>query len=590
MRETWELETIYAGGSASSAAAAAYGELQNQLQKLETSLPAFTDTDSEVWSQWLQDFQRAAERLEQLQSFYACCMAQDVNDTKAKQRSSQLQNEAARFEYIENALAGTLAAMDEACWEQLLSTAFAEVAFPLREKRQEQALKLDMAKERLITALSVDGYHGWSQLYDVVVGRIHIDVEVDKEHKHLSVGQAENLFASGDAALRRRVFSGWETSWAAEAEVCAQILNHMGGYRLALYEQRGWTSHLQEPLHLNRMKQDTLDAMWRAVRTTRQQLVPYMQEKARLMGLKQLSWADQDAPVAVQETTIPYDKACGFVGDQFRVFSPDMAAFAEQALSAAWVEAEDRGGKMPGGFCIGFPERGESRIFMTYGGTYSSLSTLAHELGHAYHSHLLLDLPPLRQRYAMNVAETASTFAELLVADAALQTANSDEERLSLLDQRLQQAVALLMNIDARFTFEDRFYQRRAAGPLTVEELNELMATAQQDSYLGQLSQYHPLFWASKLHFYLTDVPFYNFPYTFGYLFSAGLYSRFQKGNRDFAATYRGLLQDSGSMTVEELAAKHLGVELARPEFWQDACATVLQDADRFLASAPRKN
>ena len=586
MQQIWELDTIYPGGSQSPQAAEAHKELKQQLAELEGSMPNSEQSVETVWLAWLEAFQRVATRVEQLQSFYSCCMAQDVNDTIAKQRYSQLQNEAAHFEQIDTSLASTLAAMDANTWQHLVATAFADVAFPVLEKRQQQALKMDAAKEQLVTALATDGYHGWSQLYDVVVGRIHVDVEIDGERQRLSVGQAENLFASGDARVRQSVFNGWEQAWAQDADLGAEALNHIGGYRLALYKQRGWDRHLDEPLRLNRMSQLTLDAMWEGVRTSRQRLIPYMERKAELLHVERLSWADQDAPLNAEEAKISYDEACGFVAGQFQVFNPDMAAFAEQALAARWVEAEDRSGKMPGGFCIGFPEQGQSRIFMTYGGTYSSLSTLAHELGHAYHSHLLRNLPPLRQAYAMNVAETASTFAELLVSDAALKTAASPGQRLNLLDQRLQQAVALLMNIDARFTFEDRFYAARAQGPLTVDELNELMETAQKESYLNQLSQYHPLFWVSKLHFYLTDVPFYNFPYTFGYLFSAGLYSQFQHGDEDFAGTYEALLRDSGSMTVEDLAEKHLAVRLDRPEFWQQACQTVLQDVDLFIAAS----
>lgn len=160
---------------------------------------------------------------------------------------------------------------------------------------------------------------------------------------------------------------------------------------------------------------------------------------------------------------------------------------------------------------------------MTYSGTPGNVSTLAHELGHAYHARLVQELPPLAQEYAMNVAETASTFAEAIVSDALLSRADSDAEKLALLDERLTRAVAFCMNIRARFLFETRFYARRASGMLEAAELGELMTEAQREAFGDALGSWHPHFWASKLHFYLTDVPFYNFPYTFGYLFSTGL-------------------------------------------------------------------
>lgn len=255
---------------------------------------------------------------------------------------------------------------------------------------------------------------------------------------------------------------------------------------------------------------------------------------------------------------------------------------AETAFEHNWIEAEDRSGKRPGGFCTSFPISGLSRIFMTYSGTPGNVSTLAHELGHAYHGALVKELPALAQEYAMNVAETASTFAEAIVGDALLQRAQNDEEKLALLDDRLQRAVAFCMNIRARFLFETRFYDRRASGMLEAEELSELMVAAQKEAFGDALGSWHPHFWASKLHFYLTDVPFYNFPYTFGYLFSAGLVAVAERDGASFSKRYDELLRDTGVMTVEQLASHHLGVALDQSQFWKDAVARVVADVELF--------
>lgn len=183
----------------------------------------------------------------------------------------------------------------------------------------------------------------------------------------------------------------------------------------------------------------------------------------------------------------------------------------------------------------------------------------------------------------MNVAETASTFAEMIVADQALLRAPSNEEKLALLDDKLQRAIAFYMNIHARFIFECGLYERRGDSPLTVEALNELMVEAQKQAYMNQLADYHPHFWAAKLHFYLTDVPFYNFPYTFGYLFSSGIYKRALAQGESFKASYDALLQDTGRLTVEELASKHLGVDLTQTYFWEEAATLVADDVKQFL-------
>ncbi|MNM66978.1 hypothetical protein D3C81_784880 [compost metagenome] len=139
------------------------------------------------------------------------------------------------------------------------------------------------------------------------------------------------------------------------------------------------------------------------------------------------------------------------------------------------------------------------------------------------------------------------------------------------------------MNIHARFLFETRFYEKRQQGVLDAAELSELMEEAQREAFQEALGSYHPHFWASKLHFYITDVPFYNFPYTFGYMFSTGLYALAQREGQSFAAKYDALLRDTGRMTVEELAAKHLGVDLTKPDFWREAMAVNVADVDAFL-------
>src|SRR5699024_6353621 len=213
----------------------------------------------------------------------------------------------------------------------------------------------------------------------------------------------------------------------------------------------------------------------------------------------------------------------------------------------------------------------------------NEVSTLAHELGHAFHSHVMRDLPALNRRYAMNVAETASTFAEMIVSDATVQEAKEKAEKVNLLDDKVSRAATMFMNIHARYLFETRFYEERKKGYVIDERLNELMLDAQKEAYKDSLSTYHPTFWASKLHFYSTGVPFYNFPYTFGYLFSLGIYARSLEEGEGFEQKYIDLLRDTASMTTEELAEKHLSVDLTKPDFWQGGIDLIKQDIEEFL-------
>jgi oligoendopeptidase F len=139
------------------------------------------------------------------------------------------------------------------------------------------------------------------------------------------------------------------------------------------------------------------------------------------------------------------------------------------------------------------------------------------------------------------------------------------------------------MNIHARFLFETSFYEQRKSGMVSAEKLNDLMLQAQKEAYGDGLEEYHPLFWASKLHFFITGAPFYNFPYTFGYLFSLGIYSKALEEGKGYEEKYIALLKDTACMTVEELAKKHLNVDLTEREFWENAVKLCVKDVEDFL-------
>ena len=157
------------------------------------------------------------------------------------------------------------------------------------------------------------------------------------------------------------------------------------------------------------------------------------------------------------------------------------------------------------------------------------------------------------------------------------------EEKISLLNAKLENATAMFLNIHARFLFENAFYKERTEGIVSEQRLNELMINAQKEAYCDSLATYHPHFWCSKLHFFIDDVPFYNFPYTFGYLFSLGIYAEYLKNPDGFEEKYIALLRDTGSMMVEELAMKHLGADLTKTGFWEAGIRLMAKDAEEFI-------
>ena len=592
---TWDLDSLFEGGIDSTELSARLILLDDQIKDYarlvgkwdtERDTPDFLFLDSILALQEL-----VSNGFGQTISFVNAIQSADVNNKKAGTMLASLYSKSTDFENANVIFTKKLTSMSEASWNHLKEAQTTQrqgVMFILNETREQGKRLLSENEENIINQLSTDGFNAWSTHYDTLVSQISIPfTEKDGIEVHLSAGQAFNkMTGDADSNVRAELFEKWEQAWSEKAPLFADTLNHLDGFRLTANKLHGITNHLQIPLEYNRMKEETLNAMWGAISDNKQPFVDFLERKAKLFGKEKMEWQDQDAPIILgdfKEKRYTFDEAADFIVENFRNFSPKMADFAQMAFDKSWIEAEDRPGKRPGGYCTSLPENKESRIFMTYGESINEVSTLAHELGHAYHSHVMWDLPAMSQDYAMNVAETASTFAELIVADATLKQATTNEEKINLIDVKMQNAIAMFMNIHTRFIFENNLHEARKENVLTDEEITELMLAAQKESYCDSLGSYHPHFWASKLHFFIDDVPFYNFPYTFGYLFSLGIYAHAQKQGASFEDEYIALLQDTASMTTEELAKKHLGIDLTKPDFWQDGINIIKKDVEEFL-------
>lgn len=589
--DTWDLDSIFPGGTTSAA-------LNKKITSLNSSIEEYAD-DLREWyestehspatmKEILATHERIEKGIRQARTFIQMCHDAYMDDEHASVMMGKVMDLASEMQKLSTMFVKKLVAISDHDWQQLLAEDLTEVSFALNEKRDKGKRLLSEEEEKLLAELNKDGLAAWSKIYDTVVSTMTIPfTDKDGTTTEYSVGQAMNrMYADPDPDVREQLFTNWEQAWAKQAPIFGDILNHLAGYRMTVQRAHQYEHHLEEPLEYNRMSEETLNAMWSAVANNKQPFIEFLNRKAKLLKVDKLGWQDVDAPITVgngQSTTFTYDEACEFIIEHFSTFGEKLAKFTEHALTNRWVEAEDRPNKRPGGYCTSLPEDKESRIFMTFTGSQSDVSTLAHELGHAFHSHVMKDLPYLNQSYAMNVAETASTFAETIINHAVLDTAKTTEEKIALLNAKLEGATAMFLNIHARFLFEDAFYKERAEGIVSVNRLNELMEQAQKEAYADSLASYHPHFWCSKLHFFIDSVPFYNFPYTFGYLFSLGIYAAYLNNPDGFEEKYIALLQDTGSMTVEDLAKKHLDVDLTKEEFWTAGIDIMAKDVEEFI-------
>lgn len=588
----WDMDSVFKGGSDSV-------ELRNKIEEIKKGI----DTFSEAVKSWTPD--EDAPTYENLKSIFSLrekvgnslgeagtfsrgLLSADVNDKTAAVNATKLSTIASEMGNASTILVKKFVSIPDNQWEEILSIEpFSASAFPLNEQRDQGKELLSKEEETIINSLSNDGFKGWGNLYNSLVATIQVPIEEEGEINYYSAGQAANKMSAEENIERKHaILESWEETWADKAPLFADTLNHLAGFRLTNYKAHGTEDFMKRPLEYNRLQKETLDTMWETITKNKPKVVEYLNRKAQLLGVEKLAWSDVSADVTVgdyQPREFSYDDAAEFILDNFSSFSEKMAGLAKQAFEEGWIEAEDRPGKRPGGYCANLPESEQSRIFMTFSGTPGNVSTLAHEIGHAFHSAVMRDLPALNRRYAMNVAETASTFAEMVISDATVREAKSEAEKINLLDNKNARAAIMFMNIHARYIFETNFYNERKEGIVNDERLSELMVEAQKEAFQDSLSTYHPTFWASKLHFYNTGVPFYNFPYTFGFLFSLGIYARSLEEGKDFEDKYIALLRDTASMTTEQLAKKHLDVDLTKPDFWQSAIDIVHSDINEFL-------
>ncbi|MBD3257841.1 M3 family oligoendopeptidase [candidate division GN15 bacterium] len=590
---TWDLESIFAGGAKSPDFTAHRDKVKQALKeaaKASEALPTELDESTQqAWSDHILQLQDLIENIELVASFAHMLVTQDVSDDVAAGIESEGIAQISEWEKLWTVLQSSAKDQPDAQWEKLTSMPeLAEIKYQLDRARTFAKMKMDVEMESLALDLAVNGYHAWNQLYDKMAGDLRVKFKEDGQEKELSLGQLATRMSDPNRDIRQQAFEKLTAAWESREDLAAMALNSQAGFRLSLYDRRGWESPLIEPLHMARLKKESLDAMWAVISRETPKLKPYIEAKKKLLGIDKWRWYDEFAPAGSVEKMYPYDEAADFVVKNVGGFSKHMADFCRMAVDRRWIEAEDRSGKAGGGYCTGTGPFRQSRIFMTYGGSYENLLTLAHELGHAYHSHVLKDKPFFATDYPMTLAETASIFSELLVTDAAMSTCDDPREKLMLMDQKIQQTFIFFCDIHTRYLFDSSFYAERSNGMVGKERLRELMVEAQKKAFGDLLdpSGYHPLFWASKLHFFITDVPFYNYPYTFGFLFAGGVYDRAKKEGSAFADKYKALLADTGSMSSEDVAMKHLGVDLTKEDFWEDAVARSLADVDEFVKLA----
>lgn len=464
---------------------------------------------------------------------------------------------------------------------------FAAHAFHLREELFWQSRQMSPELESLADDLGRSGADAWSRLQETVSANSGaVWDEASGERK--TVVQLRNLAYDQDRSVREKAYGLELGIWKSVEIPLAAALNGLKGSVNSLNARRGWESALDKSIAQARISRATLDSLILAMEESLPTWRRYLKAKASLLGLDACAFYDLFAPVSDPGSAGPalpsfsWDETRAFVREKFSSFDPAMGDFADRAFAGGWIDARPREGKVGGAYCTDFPDAGAARVLCNFDGSFSALGTVAHELGHAWHHECVKDRPWVLQQYPMTLAETASIFAETVVAESALAAA-SPGARLALVENHLQDGCQVIVDILSRFYFEKSVHEERGSGELPPARFCELMLDAQDRTYGAGLDPAfrHPYMWAVKGHYYIPSLSYYNFPYAFGQLFGLGLYERYRREGPGFAAAYRELLAGTGSASAVEVT-RAAGFDIESPDFWRSSLAIFARETEAF--------
>ncbi|MTH55750.1 oligoendopeptidase F [Bacillus mangrovi] len=529
----------------------------------------------------LEEIQFVLMEFEEADDFSYCLYSEDLENQSAAVLLEAVERLKPKTGLLKDALTSKIGEVADDEWSAFRQEQHTKQWLFLDEIRA-QSKHLLPEKEEVIKRLSLDGFNGWNHHHALLMSKLRI--HTDSFEKPLSIGQAQVQAMFSDVrSVRQQTGRAIMEECEKQADVFASVWNHLAGFRLERYNIRGEKNLLSEMLVQNRMENASLHAMMRVLDMNRDHIKRFFKRKAQMSGLEQLAWYDLHAPSVQAKSQFSFEQAAEFIHKQFSSFSKSLGDFAEHAFSEGWIEAENRSGKRGGGFCASLPVSKQSRIFLTYGETYQDTVILAHELGHAYHNFMLHREPFFAQIKGTSSAETASTFMENLVLDAAIREADDLEEKLALLEFKIMNAVKYIAAVPAVFKMEQAFYEKRKLGWVSADELSEMTLAFNQEVYGEIVSEKNPYQWMTIPHSFNTEIPFYNIPYTIGYLFSNGIYEEYKQKGSQFIPVYDELLGCSGSMTMETMASEYLSADLSKEPFWENAIQPVVRAIDEYM-------
>jgi pepF/M3 family oligoendopeptidase len=585
MNKEWSLDVLYKGFEDPT-----YKEDRERLETLTKEVTLFSDSLASGTKEEEATLLKAVDYLEQYQllgtklSYYVALRqsvntsdSQTVNEMNAIERITSLSSKP--MAVIQKFIAG-IETMDIYLNKY---PKLKEYEYLFTEMKKEAKYLLSDDVEEVIAKLNISAGSAWGSMHSFLTSTL----EVEYRGNTITLPEVRNKAHDEDVEVRKDAFAAELKAYEKIKDAISFSLNNIKTQVNTICELRGYESPLAMTLMQSKMKKETLDAMLEAIREALPSFHKYLRHKAKIMGhTNGLPWYEMFAPIGESNTKFTTDESKEYLVKHFRGFADDLADMVEEAYDNEWIDFYPRKGKVGGAFCENMPFVKQSRILSNFTGALNDVVTLAHELGHAYHGLNIQDHLPLNVNYSMPVAETASTFNEALIMEAAIKESEG-REKIALIESQLQDVTQIICDIYSRFLFESAVFEKSKTGFLFADELKEMMLEAQKEAYGDGLDHdyLHPYMWVLKGHYYSENLSFYNFPYAFGGLFARGLYEKYKVEGEEFVPKYRELLNATTVMSVED-AAKQAEINLEDPQFWRTSLRTIEDLIEEFVRLA----
>ena len=445
-----------------------------------------------------------------------------------------------------------------------------EITEYLSHKRLLAKYALSEPEEKIINTLDVTGISALVKLYDKITNSFEYKMKIGNRVKKMTREELTNYVRNTNPKIRETAYKTILTKYTENKGVIGEIYqNIVLNWRDEGIEIRGYKTPISMRNIANDVDDKTIDSLLSVCRKNSSVFQKFFNQKAKMLKMKKLRRYDLYAPATanIKEKNYSYDKSVKLVFESLGKFSETLEEFARKVFNEKHIDSDIRQGKRDGAFCSTLTPKITPYVLVNFTGKSRDVFTLAHELGHAVHSLAAQDRSILVQDAPLPLAETASTFSELLLYDN-LSDRISDDEKKVMLSEKIDDLYATILRQSFFTIFEVDAHKQIGKGT-TVDEISNtyLQNLKEQFGTSISISDDFSTEWSCIPHFYHT--PFYCYAYSFGNLLALSLFQRYKKEGNDFVPSYIEILSAGGSKKPEKLLLEH-GFDISSPKFWQE--------------------